>query len=320
MSILQELKESLESDAPCFIEFLYRYDPKKKQVFVFYEGDEDSAFYQQFIRNTIGEDCQLEEIVAGCKNNVIKLQRTFNWSVYNKQQVIFIVDRDLSYWLGEPDDFDENVFVTDGYSVENYLVNASSFEDLLVKCLGFARAKKQEISFMVSEFQKFDQNFRNSMRLIMASAVIAKQKDKNADIGKYKPVSAIVLNLVDTENPISIPNTSKMFDLWNLNDRDNASICSQLKAFDAEPEKYFVRGKWHLEFMAKVGNFMRVNGELFAPSLKKQKISPTCAVSDSQYITVLAPYWKAPMPHRLKAFLESTVGGYSSAWEKVKRI
>ena len=32
MSILQELEESLQSDAPIYMEFLYRYDPKRKQV------------------------------------------------------------------------------------------------------------------------------------------------------------------------------------------------------------------------------------------------------------------------------------------------
>lgn len=74
MSILQELEKSLQSDAPSYMEFLYRYDPKKKQVFAFYEGDEDSSFYHHFLRTAIDDDCELEEIVAGCKNNVIKLQ------------------------------------------------------------------------------------------------------------------------------------------------------------------------------------------------------------------------------------------------------
>ena len=69
MSILQVLEESLHSDAPCYMEFLYRYDPKKQQCFAFYEGDEDSSFYHHFLKEAIGEDCALEEIVAGCKNS-----------------------------------------------------------------------------------------------------------------------------------------------------------------------------------------------------------------------------------------------------------
>ena len=49
MSILQELENSLLSDAQYYMEFLYRYNPKKKQVFAFYEGDEDSSFYHNII-------------------------------------------------------------------------------------------------------------------------------------------------------------------------------------------------------------------------------------------------------------------------------
>ena len=89
MSILQELEESLQSDAPSYMDFLYRYDPKKKQVFAFYEGDEDSSFYHHFLRAAIDDDCELEEIVAGCKNNIIKLQQEFDWNLYNNKQIVF---------------------------------------------------------------------------------------------------------------------------------------------------------------------------------------------------------------------------------------
>ena len=45
MSLLEMMEESKRSTAAVYMEFLYRYDPKKKQVFAFYEGDEDSSFY-----------------------------------------------------------------------------------------------------------------------------------------------------------------------------------------------------------------------------------------------------------------------------------
>lgn len=51
MNILEELDESLKSDISSYMEFLYRYDPKKKQVFAFYEGDEDSSYYNKYLKN-----------------------------------------------------------------------------------------------------------------------------------------------------------------------------------------------------------------------------------------------------------------------------
>lgn len=96
MSILQELEESLQSNAPSYMDFLYRYNPKKKQVFAFYEGDEDSSFYHHFLRAAIDDDCELEEIVAGCKNNIIKLQQEFDWNLYNfKKSLKFILHPEI---------------------------------------------------------------------------------------------------------------------------------------------------------------------------------------------------------------------------------
>lgn len=98
MSILQVLEESLHSDAPCYMEFLYRYDPKKQQCFAFYEGDEDSSFYHHFLKEAIGDDCALEEIVAGCKNNIIKLHKEFNWGEYSARQNRLLIN-DGNYYL-----------------------------------------------------------------------------------------------------------------------------------------------------------------------------------------------------------------------------
>ena len=50
MNILEELDRSLKSDIPSYMEFLYRFDPKKKQVFAFYEGDEDSSYYNKYLK------------------------------------------------------------------------------------------------------------------------------------------------------------------------------------------------------------------------------------------------------------------------------
>lgn len=60
-------------------------------------------------------------------------------------------------------------------------------------------------------------------------------------------------------------------------------------------------------FMAEVGEFMRLNSNLFAPSLGKVgKINPTCAVSTTQCLSVLAPYFVNDVPIRLREFLNDT--------------
>ena len=145
MSLLQVLEVSIHSDAPCYLEFLSRYNPKKKQVFAFYEGDEDASYYQHVIRKAVGDDVEIEEIIAGCKENVLKLHREFDWTYYNQNQIAFFIDRDISFWLGINLPVENNIFITDEYSVENYVANAQGFRAWITRFEGFSRATKSEI-------------------------------------------------------------------------------------------------------------------------------------------------------------------------------
>ena len=313
MSILQELEESLQSDAPCYMEFLYRYDPKKKQVFAFYEGDEDSSFYHHFLKAAVGNDCELEEIVAGCKNNVIKLQQEFNWEKYNIKQIIFFVDRDLSYWLNKSTNYGENVFVTDEYSVENYVVNQQGFTSWLVHFEGFARANKQEINAMVSEYETNISDFKQKMMHIMAEAVVAKCHDASVSLSEFKisKDKSIFFDICNGHLKFKINRDKKILEKWKLTAGHCTEISAQIIRFQKDIQHYSVRGKWLLCFMAEIGEYMRLNADTFAPSLKaKGKIPRTCSVPTSQCLSALAPYCAETIPARLEDFLNTTYRVY----------
>ena len=308
MTILDEMTESLNTDSPVFIDFLYRYDPKKKQIFAFYEGDEDSSYYQKMIKSALPKDFELEELVAGCKNNVLKLWREFDWSTYDRHQILFFVDRDLSFWLGEPQSFGENVFVTDEYSVENYVVSRQSFEIWLRRFEGFARAKKAELDSMVNTFSRLEDCFSEQMLRVMAAAVVAKRHDKCINLSDYKLRKHMSFEVKDGFLDCIICDDHSYLAKWNLSDSDYAEIEKQIETIRKNKDHYSVRGKWILCFLAETGEYMRNNANLFAPSLKsKGKISPTCAVTSTQCLSVLAPYCDTPSP-RLSAFLSQTCG------------
>lgn len=309
MSILQELENSLLSDSPVWMEFLYRYDPKKKQIFAFYEGDEDPSFYRQFIIKLSSGEYQLEEIIAGCKNNVIKLHRSIDWDRYNTKQIAFFIDRDLSFWLDQLHEYGDNVFVTDEYSVENYICNSHMFRVWLQRFEGFSRASKKEIDDMINIYEGIKPVFEELMKPIMAKAVVAKRHNPDISLKEYKPTFKFVN--AETHVNLNITNQLAMNDKWNLSDEDNEEVQRQIKKFDEYEENYFVRGKWFLLFMLQLGEHMRLNGDLFAPSLGKNgKLSPTCAVAPAQGMTALAPNWEDEVPKRLQTFLTSTYGVY----------
>lgn len=313
MCILQELEESLQSDAQFYMDFLYRYDPKKKQVFAFYEGDEDSSFYHHFLKEAIDDDCELEEIVAGCKSNVIKLQREFDWRSYDNNQIIFFVDRDLSYWLTESTRYGKNVFVTDGYSVENYIVSPQGFRSWLTHFEGFARASKKELDGMISQYKVNIADFNQKMMPIMARAVVAKRHDRSISLGEFKISGgkSVIFNTCDGCLGFTVNMGENVSKKWKLTSEHRAEVDRQIDCFKRSINHYSVRGKWALCFMAEMGEYMRLNADMFAPSLKAAgKISPTCSVHASQCFSVLAPYCVEVIPKRLEHFLNATYHVY----------
>lgn len=310
MSILNQLEESLKSDIPAYMEFLLRFNPKKKQIFVFYEGDEDAAFYQQFIWKVKGVDVSLEEIVAGCKNNVIKIHDYLDWDHYNKHQIIFIVDRDLSYWLEEKEAFDNNVFVTDGYSFENYIVNKLSFIDWIERFMGFARASKTEIERMAREFEDVLYSFRELMMPIMAKAVVAKRRDRTISLSDYKLTNHLSFTVEVNHITVKLNDANAINRKWKLQIEDSDDVAIQIEKFRKDKSHYWVRGKWDIYFMAYLGDFMRQHAKIFAPSLQKEKLNPVCDVSCTKCSTALAPYWKKPVPQSLELFINQTVAQY----------
>lgn len=313
MTFLDKLEKSLQSDAPAYLEFLSRFDPKKKQVFAFYEGDEDSSFYHHFLIKAIDKDCELEEIVVGCKNNIIKLQKEFNWKWYNIKQIAFFVDQDLSYWLKEPINYGKNIFVTDEYSVENYIVNEQGFTSWLVHFEGFARATKQEIKAMVSEFETNITNFKEIMIPIMAKAIVAKRHDSSISLSHFKMSrdKSIFFNINNNHVEFKIHIEDQVLNKWKLTASQDLEIDKQIEFLKKNIGHYSVRGKWILSFMAEIGEHMRLNANIFAPSLKvKGKINQTCSVSTSQCLTALAPYCTETIPKRLENFLNTTYQDY----------
>lgn len=306
MSILQVMNDSLTSDAPAYMEFLYRYNPKKRQAFVFYEGDEDASYYHKFLEQSLGDNYDLEEIVAGSKDNVLKLQRDFDWQNYNEKQIVFIVDRDLSYWLNEDSSNSVNIYTTDEYSVENYVAHPQMFRIWLQMFKGFARAQKKEIDDMVAEFVELEEKFIETMIPTMARSIVAKRHNRLIHLKEYKFKKGLRISVENEHVTFSYSEDAACYEKWGLTSQHDEEVIHQIELITKNRENFSVRGKWLLYFLAEVGETMRMNANYFAPSLSSEgKIPATCTVSSEQCLPVLAPHCNTP-PCSLTDFLENT--------------
>ncbi|WP_372396181.1 DUF4435 domain-containing protein [Azospirillum sp. HJ39] len=97
-------------------------------IFVF-EGDDDKAVYSQWIRR-IREEMKYEIFVCGGKKQIRNMKIILSRDLGGlKNNVHFFVDRDYDDLEAFPNN--ENVYMTDQYSIENYLVSESVLEEIL---------------------------------------------------------------------------------------------------------------------------------------------------------------------------------------------
>ena len=307
MSMLDILENSVKSDNVYYMDFLLRYKPKKKQIFVFYEGDEDSSYYRSFLEDYLEDEYDIEEIIAECKNNILKLHKEFDWDSYDKTKIAFFIDKDLSFWLEEDSIKESNIFITKGYSVENYLISKDIFRKLLFNIKGFARAKKTEIDYMCECFAILLPNFEEEIKRLMAMAVLAKKRDHNVKLGEYKISKNLEFFIEDEKLKFNLNDYNYMKEKWGIMYIKDEEIDTQINKFNQQPNEYFVRGKWILYFMVELSEFMRNNFKNFAPSLavdkEREKLKPTCNIDSTKSIPILAP--RCIITRELEIFLNN---------------
>ncbi len=142
-----------------FHEFQSAYKKDSKMIFWFCEGKDDILFYRGPIRNVLKEGWDDQPWDVGGIDNVLALYNKFDWRTYNKKQIIFFIDRDLTEFTGVTLPNKENIYITDNYSIENDAVNNNTCERVLTEILGFnsltIEEKKQIKRLFDHELTKF---------------------------------------------------------------------------------------------------------------------------------------------------------------------
>lgn len=134
-------------------------------IFAF-EGVDDKSVYHSWI-GRINSELKYEPFPCGGKAHVLSLLEIVSRDVNDlKKGIYFFIDRDFDDSRGVV--LTENAFMTDEYSVENYLVNEDVLEELLKNefhCHGQPSARRPIIDLFSKAYESFlnvchDLNFR----------------------------------------------------------------------------------------------------------------------------------------------------------------
>jgi hypothetical protein len=130
-SMLEIHSQAIQNVDTAYHEFLLIYRKDELCVYGFVEGKDDPCFYRHLVEKELPEKWSIKLIQSGSRNKVLRSYQSFDWSNYNSKRICFFVDRDMHDFLNTQTDARSNIYVTDGYSIENSILGDKLLNSVL---------------------------------------------------------------------------------------------------------------------------------------------------------------------------------------------
>ncbi len=315
MTMLEKHAAALSGPNPLYHEFLGRYRRNAKCVHGFVEGKEDPSFYRGPIESVLPTGWRVELWPAKGKDAVIELHGRFDWRRFERTQVVFFMDRDLSGFLDERLLEDEaNVFVTANYSIENDIVTRDTCDRVLTEICGLDPLPRDEMDAILDLFEQQLEVFQDHLVSVMAWVIHWRRNDWKPCLNDIcmKHLFSIKSGVLrKTPRPKDHPDwCSYIHGQCNIK-LSNDDISDVEREFrDADGPRRFIRGKYELWFLVEFCLSVRAGiGSLSATVTAPPKMKTSMGHQDA--VVLVAP--RARIPESLKVFLHTTCGKYVSS-------
>lgn len=282
-------------------------------VYAFFEGKQDASFYMNAFQNTVPAEWEIRRWACGSKERVYEVHARLDWNRYPKDAVLFFVDRDLSEYLGEPYNPAPNVYVTDGYSIENDCVTQGVCLRLLQEICGLAELAPQEVDDILRVFEEELHRFHAEVTPIIGWYVCCRRKLLRPcmDNIRMKDVFGVTRARLTVRTPEDCESLTEYCEqickvTLDGNGRNDVEAESQRLASSGPPKTY-IRGKYEIWFLVEF-----VNGvyeecvDLFASVKRRPKRHVQLGTGNAAEI--IGP--RANVPDSLATFLGATCGAY----------
>ena len=262
-----------------------QYSESSNTIFVVVEGKDDIAYYG--IKTSLYQNnpCKFKIISAGNRKKVVSTYDAINWEQYSKSRIIFIVDRDLSDFTGERTPIDENIYITDKYSIENDLCTFSTYLNALKYLGGLNKINELDESILLEFYEKCESDFFSLSDKIMGLILYWKLNGVPAN---YSSINCATFIDIDTTG-LHVKDYSSqsefirfICDKSDVTYDDNISIDDYVNILKASssPEAY-TRGKYLLHFFVTILNFTSDNSDIILDTKQKGKMVFSIGVKDA---------------------------------------
>ena len=318
----EDLRDERENST--FASFLFLRNLKNQannDIHAFFEGRDDRSFYMNFLYRFSNN----QEIYTYLCQNKRGVYETYGKILKTSCHVItlFFVDKDHSDILAEEWEQASNIYVTDLYSIENYLVSVYMFERVWKELFRFSSF----IEFRSKHRAKFEeelQRFYEFTTPLMAWVICLKRQGKSPVINNIS-VSRFfnITKELTLEWKEEVQKMSKSISLLETLCREKTpeegvdiNLVIDRELLDLHPKSY-IRGKLELQFFVKFINTLlaSLNQAVLAndenKSTKTPLVTTKTQLTEDNAVEILGP--RALIPQSLEEFLQKHLSFVSQA-------
>lgn len=301
-SMLEVHSEALKEVDEAYHNFLLMYKRDAQCVYGFVEGKDDLPFYRCLIETQLPEGWSIKLISSGNKDKVLRSFQSFNWIDYSKNRICFFIDRDLQDFLNPPQQSETNIYITDGYSIENSILKDQILVGVLSDIYQITQLILEEEESIKQILQENENIFFEAIMPIMGQILRWKRLGYKPNLNNLelaKIFSFSQAKLVPIERNILLQEAAKQIGCDLCEDGKIAEAENEIRSHDRSWA--MVRGKYVFWFFVKQCEAI---WEAITSLLPRFSIKPNkrieCGVKNA--IVIFAP--RTRPPESLKEFVK----------------
>lgn len=300
-SMLDVHSQALEDVDEAYHEFLLIYRKGAQCVYGFVEGKDDPVFYRHLIENELPKGWSIKLIPSGNKQKVLRAFQSINWIDYYKKRVCFFIDRDLQDFVGSPQQAEPNIYITDGYSIENSILHSRVLIGMLADIYQITLLNPEEEELIKEIIQKNENAFFDAIMPLMGQILLWRQSGSKANLSNLRLdhiFSFSEANFVPKKRNALLKMSANQIGCDLCDDSD---ITEAERVIRCHPSSYMmVRGKYVLWFFVKQCEVIwQAIPNLLSRFQRKPRKRTECGLHNA--MVILGP--RARAPESLKEFI-----------------
>ncbi|MGN7503628.1 MAG: DUF4435 domain-containing protein [Alphaproteobacteria bacterium] len=188
-SFAEDLQKAKHSAASVYHQYKLNRETKS-HYFLFVEGNDDKLYYTATIHQKDPE-LLIHTYICNNKKNVISLLQHMEAKKENLKKCLFFVDRDYDCFFSQQTSSNDNLYITDLYSIENQIINENS---LGIALRDYTNINHNDVKAATELYKTSSLNFYRQLKPFIAFCLA------NREIGHKPVLNSINMNSIFTIN------------------------------------------------------------------------------------------------------------------------